>query len=130
MARWLLLVVALLCVAVAVACGKTFPLCKAGEFRACNCTDGSAGYQQCRDSEDDYKPCICNGGTPGLDAGVPLPKGDAGYLQPCKTGGDCQSGICGSFPSRGDKCTINCTSSDQCAAPSPGCNPQQLCRAP
>jgi hypothetical protein len=38
--------------------------------------------------------------------------------------------VCGSFPSRGNKCTKACASSADCPPPSPGCNPQAICKSP
>ena len=127
---WSLASVGVVVVATTVACGKDYPLCKAGEYRACVCSDGAAGYQRCAASEDEYEACVCGGPTPGADAGADASTGAAGYLEACTVDSDCQSGFCGSFPSRGDKCTLHCASDADCPAPSPGCNPKLMCRSP
>ena len=128
---WSLAFVGAVVIATTMACGKDYPLCKAGEYRACLCEDGEAGYQRCAASEDEYDACVCGTAAPGFDAGAPdAAPGAAKYLESCTTDADCQSNFCGSFPSRGDKCTLHCISDDQCPAPSPGCNPKQMCKSP
>jgi hypothetical protein len=63
--------VASLVVALAIAaCGEDQPTCFAAEYAACSCSVAASGYQQCLASEDGYGPCVCNGRTPGVDAGA------------------------------------------------------------
>lgn len=55
--------------AIVFACGEDRPPCYRGDFIGCNCTDGASGYSACRDAEDGYGRCVCNGTIPGVDAG-------------------------------------------------------------
>ncbi|HEY8079051.1 MAG TPA: hypothetical protein VIF62_33190 [Labilithrix sp.] len=120
-----------LAVVVATGCGTDFPTCYADEYRACGCTNGANGYQQCLPSQDGFAACVCDGKTPGTaaDAGL-VASGSKGFLEPCQTSAECLSGVCGIFPSRGNKCTKPCTTDMDCPAPSPGCNPQAICKSP
>jgi hypothetical protein len=61
---------ALLVALSAGACGEDQPTCFAGEYAACNCAGGARGYQVCLASQDAYAACVCDGTTPGLDAGT------------------------------------------------------------
>jgi hypothetical protein len=61
---------AVLLVVAVTACRDDAPTCYAGEYAACNCAGGARGYQICLASEDGYAACVCDGTTPGLDAGV------------------------------------------------------------
>jgi hypothetical protein len=57
-------------VAAALACVKSSKPCYLGDYNGCLCADGGYGYQACAPSEDGFGTCICDGTTPGLDAGV------------------------------------------------------------
>jgi hypothetical protein len=68
----------------------------------------------------------------GADSGTDA-AGDGGllpFMSPCTTNEMCDTNLCFNFPSRGPHCTKTCTSDTDCPAPSPGCNPQGVCRAP
>jgi hypothetical protein len=114
-------------------CHEDYPTCYAGEYRACECGGGATGYAQCLASEDGYAPCVCDGRTPASDAspfGTGAAPGSRQYMESCTSDTECVTHVCGSFPSRGNKCTKACTSSADCPPPSPGCNPQAICKSP
>jgi len=64
------LVAAVLAALAIAACRDDQPTCFAAEYAACSCSATARGYQPCLASEDGYGPCVCNGRTPGLDAGA------------------------------------------------------------
>jgi|GEM_PF-3488970 len=53
-------------------------------------------------------------GLQPLDVPTDLPKGDAGFGEPCSSGGDCQSGLCFSTAAAAG-CTIPCDAHTDCA---------------
>jgi hypothetical protein len=120
-------------VAIVAACnGHDEPTCFAGEYRSCSCASGATGYQQCLPTQDGFAACPCDGKTPIAEAGIDtgIAPGSRQYLESCVADGDCASHVCGVFPTRGNKCSKPCMSADECPAPSPGCNPQLICRSP
>jgi hypothetical protein len=66
------------------ACGEDQPFCFAGDYRACSCSADTRGYQRCMPSQDGYDVCVCDGKTPGLDAG----RADADAQTPNLDAGD------------------------------------------
>jgi hypothetical protein len=63
----------------------------------------------------------------GSDQGTPTP-----FLGACASADECEGegAVCHLFPSKGQLCTVRCDADAACPAPSPGCNPQGVCRAP
>lgn len=59
-------------------------------------------------------PDVHDDGLQPLDIPTDLPKGDAGFGEPCSDGGDCQSGLCFST-SAAAGCTIPCEAHTDCA---------------
>ncbi len=110
------------------ACGKDYPACYEGDYKACSCADGSNGYAVCIADQNAYSGCVCDGTTPG----VKCTPGAGRLFDKCDHGpSDCASCNCGLFQNRGGNlCTKTCASSADCPAPSPGCNPQHQCRSP
>lgn len=51
------------------ACAGDEPPCRAGDYVGCTCNDGAHGYAACRPDIEGYGSCVCDGTTPGLDAG-------------------------------------------------------------
>lgn len=52
------------------ACSPDRPTCYDGDYEACPCGDaGNTGLAMCLPSHDGYGACVCDGSTPGLDAG-------------------------------------------------------------
>lgn len=134
-------VVAVIVVSIAAACGEDRPPCYRGDFIGCTCDGGRHGYQACRDAEDGYAACVCDGTTPGLDASIAdasqseaEASADAGKLSlfsPCTTNEECDSGLCFEFGMGQRICTKPCTAATaatDCPAPSPGCNNKGVCR--
>src|SRR5262249_33098848 len=121
------------------------PACFAGDYRACTCTGADRGYQKCRADGDDFEPCLCDGTTPGLDAGEDAGLPDAsvdgaadasdgsarGFLEACNVSEDCASGRCERFPGKGRKCTTSCGDAGDgaCPPPSIGCS-AGICEPP
>ena len=123
------LCVLLACIAFAIAAcaAEDRPTCYAGDYLGCTCANGAAGYQACSANQNGYDACVCDGKTPGSGT---KPVGAKGYLEGCSADSDCASSICGIFPSKGNRCTTSCKVDSDCAVPSPGCNPQKICKAP
>jgi len=70
------------------------------------------------------------GGTGGSAGGSGGSGGLLGYLEPCTTDDQCESGLCFPFVSKGPHCTLPCTTDAECPAPSPGCGGMNVCRPP
>jgi hypothetical protein len=119
-------------IAVVAACAADHPTCYAGEYRSCSCANGATGYQQCLPTQDGYGACPCDGKTPIADGGIDtgIPAGSRQFLEACVADVDCASHVCGIFPTRGNKCSKACMADTECPPPSPGCNPQKICRSP
>jgi len=146
MAR-LLCTTVVVALAATLACARERPSCYDGDHVGCTCTGNVHGYQVC--GAGDYGACVCDGTTPGLDASAPVtpkaPVVDAadeaaveagakkGFLAACANADECESGLCQNYPSKGSFCSRHCTAataSVDCPPPSPGCNPQEVCKAP
>ena len=141
-----LLTIAAVALGALLACASDRPTCYAGDDIGCTCAGDVHGYQTCNASGDGYGACVCDGTTPGLDASAPpAPAVDAApeasaesgakkeFLAPCTSAEECASGLCQLFPAKGSFCTNHCTAataSVDCPPPSPGCNPQGVCKAP
>lgn len=54
--------------AAVVACDEDFKDCYEGDRVACSCGGDTFGYARCNASAK-YEACVCDGTTPGLDAG-------------------------------------------------------------
>ena len=120
-------------IAIIAACGaEDQPACYAGEYRSCSCANDETGYQQCLPAQDGFGTCPCDGKTPIADAGIDtgIAPGSRRYLEACVANIDCASNVCGVFPMRGNKCSNPCKLDAECAAPSPGCNLQGICKSP
>jgi hypothetical protein len=119
-------------IAVLVACSPAYPTCYRGEYQGCTCPNAEHGYQACNVTEDGFQQCICDGTTPGVDAGVEASAGGA-YMTTCGLNDACvgEGVICFAFPSKGKVCTRKCAVASDCPAPSPGCTPNNgVCKAP
>ncbi len=57
-----------------------------------------------------------DGGLQPLDVPTDLPKGDAGFGEPCSSGADCQTGLCFQT-SEATGCTVPCTADADCLLP-------------
>jgi hypothetical protein len=71
--------------------------------------------------------CSEDDGSGGPDAAA---TGDLPFLAACTASEQCATGLCFNFNSRGLHCTHACESGAECAAPSPGCNNMNVCKAP
>jgi hypothetical protein len=141
--------IACLLAAGAPACtGQSAGSCYPGDRVSCTCDGGLQGFQTCA-AAGQLGACACamgggggattsgsssasstsgSGGSGGADGGT-----DGGllpFLSPCTTSAQCQTGLCFDFPAKGTHCTKACTTPTDCPPPSPGCNPQGVCRAP
>lgn len=127
--------------------------CYAGDFEACTCDDGRAGYAACDAEKDVYGACGSCGAVPGLASGsggsgsgssasggggsggaggasVTTSSAKLGFMETCVNDEDCESGMCHVYNAKGPKCTLPCTSAADCPPPSPGCNNMGVCKAP
>ncbi len=64
-----MLLVSFVVATTSAACHEDQPACFVGEFAGCSCRPGVTGYQVCLPSEEGYGTCVCDGKTPGIDAG-------------------------------------------------------------
>jgi hypothetical protein len=135
--------VAAVIAAIAFACDEDFKDCYGTDYQGCRCEDGGFGYQKCSPLGD-YQgvSCVCDGTTPGVDAGHDAATGtacvsDSGvkdtvtpasrrYLQPCLDNPDCDSCMCVKFNDAG-RCTKACKTIADCPPPSDACTPEGLC---
>ena len=140
------LILAAAALGVLFACAADRPICYAGDHVGCTCVGDVHGYQICNAGGEGYGACVCDGTTPGLDASTPsTPAVDAApeasaeagakkaFLAPCTDAEECASGLCQQFPAKGSLCSNRCTvqtAGVDCPPPSPGCNPQGVCKAP
>jgi hypothetical protein len=124
-------------VVIVAACGGSSTggqLCSPGDTKPCTCADGTSGLQTCNTADGGgYGACACN--ADGGEDGAVGDGGPAGFVQPCQFAdggmGNCDTGLtCFNFPNRGHYCTHACSTSADCAAPSPGCNGMGVCKAP
>jgi hypothetical protein len=152
--RPIVVLVAMLAVArIAAGCEEDFKECYAGDYLGCTCENGRTGYAACS-AQSDYasSQCVCDGTTPGVDASRPDTgsdaaldastgdaascagdAGDAGrkkLFEPCTAADECEGCRCESFGTKGQLCTISCTSGEQCPAPSDMCTNRGVCRPP
>ena len=134
-------------VLVSAACGEDFKDCYGDDLISCTCEGGALGYAKCGPSGD-YKssPCVCDGSTPGVDAGK-SDAGDAGDasdavctrdggvtdsgafkqdFEPCAAADECDGCRCEPFQNT-RLCTRSCASDAECAH---GCNQRGVCRNP
>lgn len=126
--------------AIVFACGEDRPPCYRGDFTGCNCTDGAYGYSACRDAEDGYGTCVCDGAIPGLDAGPRDATRDAArdateaaklaLFAACADAAQCESGVCFAYGDGRSLCSKTCTGAADCPAPSSGCNGKGVCKPP
>ncbi len=125
-------------VVLVVACTTDRPTCYAGEYVGCACDAGVGGYAVCRPEIDGYGPCVCDGTTPGIDAGPADAPVEAaatkGFLEPCTTNEECLTGLCAGVPGQSRMiCSKTCkpdTATADCPPPSTGCNAQGRCAPP
>src|SRR6185437_2476396 len=68
---------------IAAAGEEDFKRCYAGDYVSCRCGADSFGYAQCN-TVDAFGPCVCDGTTPGIDAGHPEAGSEAGAPVACK----------------------------------------------
>jgi hypothetical protein len=136
-ARLALFVALLAGVAIPVACRVDDPTCYEGDFVACTCSNGRAGYQGCLPAQERYGTCVCDGTTPGLDGSFDEDAGDARadggklpFMSRCETNEQCETGNCHLFSMQGSFCTQTCKVVTDCPAPSTGCNNRGICKAP
>jgi hypothetical protein len=112
--------------------------CYPGDYVYCACDDGVQGYSRCATGAgaSGYGPCDCSGVAPGLltDAAIiTCQEDDAGkqpILCPCAGNGECETGVCYDFPSKGSFCTKPCKSGADCPVASGGCTPKGFCMVP
>lgn len=77
-----------------------------------------------------------DGDAADLDASDLDGSGLLGFMEVCDPDDDrCDATLeppllCWDYPSKGPHCTHECTLDEECEAPSPGCTPQGVCRAP
>jgi hypothetical protein len=66
-------------VCIAAGCTEEYKDCYGDDYVACLCAGGGAGYAKCSPLGD-YKTvaCVCDGTTPGVDAGTADAEIDAG----------------------------------------------------
>jgi hypothetical protein len=136
MLRGALALVAVASVIVAVAaCGEDFKDCYGEDLVSCTCAGGALGYAKCGPAGD-YKSsaCVCDGTTPGVDAGACTRDGgatDSGAFkkdfESCATANECDGCRCELFQSK-QLCTHACLSDADC--PLTGCTPRGVCRNP
>ena len=119
--------------AIVFACGEDRPPCYRGDFIGCYCTDGAYGYSACREAEDGYAACVCDGTIPGVDAGPRDSASEAAKLtlyEPCTEAAQCESGVCFVYGDGRSLCSKTCSGASDCPAPSTGCNGKGTCKAP
>jgi len=125
--------------------------CYSGDFEACTCADGRAGFAACDVEGDAYGACGSCGEVPGLTGSAASGGGGSGggtsggtggsqnlttsssklgFLETCTVDEDCESGICHVYTAKGPKCTLACQTASDCPPPSPGCNNMGVCKAP
>lgn len=127
--------------ALIASCGEDYKDCYGSDYLGCSCPDGGWGYAKCSPLGDFVTAiCVCDGTTPGLDAG-PIEAGgtdaaaeascadagDGGYFAPCATNDDCASCLCEKFGDAG-RCTKSCASLADCPAPADACTSRGVCR--
>jgi len=123
--------------AVPVACRVDGPPCYAGDFVGCTCSNGKTGYQSCLPDEERYAACVCDGTTPGLDGSFEDADADVvdantklPFMSRCTKNEDCEANDCHLFSQQGSFCTKTCKTTEDCPAPSTGCNNRGICKAP
>lgn len=124
--------------AIVFACGEDRPPCYRGDFVGCNCRDGSYGYSACREAEDGYGICVCDGTIPGLDGGrkeasvveASVDSAKLALFAPCTDAAQCESGLCFEYGDARSLCTTSCSGPTDCPAPSTGCNGKGVCKPP
>lgn len=121
---------------VVAACVDDFRPCYQGDYRACTCTNGAAGFAACAPAQDGFAACVCDGRTPGVDGSAVIDAAEAsdgallGFMQPCQTNEQCETGLCFPFNAKGPKCSKPCATADDCPPPASGCNGMGICKAP
>ena len=120
--------------AIVIACGEDRPPCYRGDFIGCNCTDGAYGYSACREAEDGYAACVCDGTIPGVVAGPKeasvVDTGKLTLFVDCTDAAQCESGICFAYGDGRSLCSKSCNGATDCPAPSTGCNGKGVCKPP
>jgi hypothetical protein len=120
--------------AIVLACGEDRPPCYRGDFVGCNCTDGAYGYSACTDAEDGYGRCVCDGTIPGIDGGArdaaPEATSKLALFAPCTDAAQCESGVCFEYGDGRFLCSKTCAGTEDCPAPSTGCNGKGACKPP
>src|SRR5262245_41889813 len=117
-----LLVTLLACAALAAAsCAESDGECYPTDWRACTCNGGAEGYQQCG-ADGAYGACNCSGNIPGLttsagtggSGGGGGDGGKLGFMEPCMTDEQCETGLCHPFNAKGPHCSMPCTADSDC----------------
>jgi hypothetical protein len=117
----------------------TTSACSDGDRVQCTCAGGATGLKTC--AAGAFSECACTstssssgatGGTGGQEGGAAaIDAGFGNYLGGCNKAEDCpDGGTCFQFGTKGMICTHTCTGNEQCAAPSPKCNPKGVCAVP
>lgn len=141
-------------IAAIAACGEDYKDCYDQDLITCNCANGAVGYAKCSPAGDfKSSPCICDGATPGIDAGRDSSAKDAGSndgsmndaalvctrdagadaagtkkdFETCTTADECDGCRCELFQNQ-HLCTRSCTGDADC--PGTGCNQRGICRNP
>lgn len=144
MTRWVLALVSVLGLAGGCAAPR---VCYEGDFVACTCDDGRAGFAACDAERDAFGECGSCGLVPGATFGASTAGGAGaggagaggsgggggallGFMETCAANEDCASGVCHTYNAKGPKCTIPCQVDGDCPLPSPGCNNMGVCKAP
>jgi hypothetical protein len=131
------------------ACSTKGNDCYQGDRTSCTCAGAQSGFATCG-ADGQLGACTCGGTGGGGTTSTTATGGDAGaggsasadggtdagdggllpFMSPCTTDAQCETMLCWSFPSKGPHCSKMCTTDTDCPPPSPGCNPQMICRAP
>src|SRR5262245_34062465 len=94
-----LIVASVSAAALAQGCAEADRECFHGDWRACECADGSPGYQQCASDGSEYGECDCSGFIPGITTSASTGGGDGGgggggklgFMEECMTNEQCET---------------------------------------
>lgn len=122
----------------ASACAER-PACHEGDYRACECDDGTCGFAACDVAAGTFGACGSCGVVPGSQVSCEVDEGTGGagggptqlgFLETCTVDEECETGLCFTFNAKGPKCSKPCQTDSECPPPSSGCNMKGVCKAP